>query len=343
MPPLTRWHHVEMPEASAAVEHEGTLWVLEDPPPATRPRWYCHLDGSPAPAFDDVDEAVRWGLENASTVLVRTLGTAWYRAGEPSPDWDYEDEPEPRPWPPSTRERRKMDDDYTAALAAADEEQNSRADHERAREEWLATHGSRASGNGPLHQCLISAPDDDCADIEFEELVLDGTECGARRQGSGVHAFGTAAEVLAAVTARSTDDPWIDAVCAALARERTWLGTGRRSMLAVGMGTGEHFHATAVQNRESISQHGLDWNRMGSARGIAGSNGPELPAIFLCETLGEIPFFTGMSRVATDVWAVRVDGLWIESGPDGWVVVAEPIGIERLRLAETDIPAGRGW
>jgi hypothetical protein len=114
-------------------------------------------------------------------------------------------------------------------------------------------------------------------------------------------------------------------------------------MLAVGLGTAEYFHATAAQNRESISQHGLDWSRMGSARGIAGSNGPELPAIFLCETREEIPFFTGMSRAATDVWAVRVDGLWIESGPDGWVIVAGPISAERLRLVELDVPAGQGW
>ncbi len=235
-----------------------------------------------------------------------------------------------------------MDEVYATAIAESGKEEASRAVYEGARDEWLAIRESPMSTSQPLHQCLIASPDNDDQDIEFEEFAPDGTACGARRQGSGVHAFGTAAEVLTAVTGRAVDNPWVNAVCAAVKRERTWSGTGRRSMLAVSEGRGELFHATAVQNRESISEHGLDWNRMGSAQGVAGSRGPELPAIFLCETRGEIPFFSGMSRVATDVWAVRVDGFWVESGPHGWVIVADPIPVGRLRLVETDIPPGRG-
>ena len=34
------------------------------------------------------------------------------------------------------------------------------------------------------------------------------------------------------------------------------------------------YHVTSVLNRESIAQHGLDWRRMGAARGIAGSRAP---------------------------------------------------------------------
>jgi hypothetical protein len=45
--------------------------------------------------------------------------------------------------------------------------------------------------------------------------------------------------------------------------------------------------------------------------------------------------------LATDVWAVPIDGLWLENGPDGWVILPEPVPPERLRLVETDIPPGR--
>jgi hypothetical protein len=34
------------------------------------------------------------------------------------------------------------------------------------------------------------------------------------------------------------------------------------------------FHVTDSANRESIRQHGLDWRRMGTALGIAGSRVP---------------------------------------------------------------------
>jgi hypothetical protein len=121
-------------------------------------------------------------------------------------------------------------------------------------------------------------------------------------------------------------------VDAALARERTWARTARRSMLIVREASGEMFHATAQENRQSIQRHGLDWRHMGFAPGIAGSPEPELPAVFLCESLDEIEFFTRVSRLPADGWAVRVDGLWVESGPDGWIILPEPVPSERLRL-----------
>jgi hypothetical protein len=43
--------------------------------------------------------------------------------------------------------------------------------------------------------------------------------------------------------------------------------------------------------------------------GIAGSRQPDLPVVFLCESAGEVEFFTDMSRLATDVWAVRIEAL----------------------------------
>ena len=105
-------------------------------------------------------------------------------------------------------------------------------------------------------------------------------------------------------------------------------------MLVVKEASGEMFHATATENRQSILRHGLDWRQMGTVPGIAGSREPELPAVFLCESREEIDFFTGMSRLPADIWAVRVDGLWVESGPDGWIILPEPVPPERLRLLQ---------
>jgi hypothetical protein len=45
-----------------------------------------------------------------------------------------------------------------------------------------------------------------------------------------------------------------------------------------------------------------------------------------------------MARTAVDMWAVDVSGLWIETGPSGWNLCAQPILPERLRLIATDLP-----
>jgi len=42
------------------------------------------------------------------------------------------------------------------------------------------------------------------------------------------------------------------------------------------------FHVSSAANRKSILAHGLDWTRMGAARGIAGSTTPEQEGVFLC-------------------------------------------------------------
>jgi hypothetical protein len=56
----------------------GTLFVLEDDPPPTRPRWFCHWDGASAPGFENLEDAVSWGLRRARTgcgwKAVRTAG-----------------------------------------------------------------------------------------------------------------------------------------------------------------------------------------------------------------------------------------------------------------------------
>lgn len=324
----------------------GTFWALEDPPPPQRPRWFCHWDGASAgiPAFESPEDAVAWGVARARTVIVRPLGAFYYWAGEKPSDWndEYDDL---RSWPPSATERREIDAVYERALAVVREEAAAREVYERERESWLEGSAPELAGRGPAHTCLLLGPADEDASIEFEELAPDGTVCGARRQGSGACAFGTGEEVIAATSGRPVGDPWLVAVCAALARERAWRNTGRRSILVVKAGEGLMFHVAAAATRESIRRHGLDWRRMGESPGIAGSREPELPGIFLCASLDEARFFTDMARRPSDVWAVRVDGLWLEGDPganggDNWMIVPEPVGPERLWLAETDVLPG---
>jgi hypothetical protein len=67
------------------------------------------------------------------------------------------------------------------------------------------------------------------------------------------------------------------------------------------VGVGVLAHATAAVNRDSITEFGLDWNRMGAAQGIAGSRCPELDAVFF-DHVETIEFFTRMSRQPCDVW-----------------------------------------
>jgi hypothetical protein len=316
----------------AADPRRGTLFVLEEDPPPTGPRWFCHWDGASAPGFESLDDAVGWGLERARTVIVRTLGSDFYWAGDRPSGWrDYNPEGGLRAWPPSAAQRRAIDAAYEAEAAAARAESAARDAYEYARLGWLLEHAPELAECEPAHECVVDLPGDDQR-IEFEELDPGGAVCGARCQGAGTYGFGSAAQALAAATGLAADDRRVTAVCAALARERTWTRRARRSVLVVKEASGEMFHVTATENRQSIRRHGLDWRQMGTVPGIAGSRQPELPAVFLCESREDAPFFAGMSHLPVDTWAVRVDGLWVESGPDGWIILPEPVPPERLRL-----------
>ena len=72
------------------------------------------------------------------------------------------------------------------------------------------------------------------------------------------------------------------------------------------------------RTRDSILAHGLDWTRMGAARGIAGSTAPEADGVFLCADEFEAGFFVQMNNTGgpVDIWAVTGIGEWqlIESG-----------------------------
>ena len=189
---------------------------------------------------------------------------------------------------------------------------------------------------------VVVPGESDSAAIELVELDRDAGIWGGSREGAP-DAFGTAAGVLAALSSRPAGDPWAAEVAAALDRENRWgpADGWRRPVLEVIQGTGHMFHVTATANRESIRRHGLDWRRMGAAPGIAGSTRPELPAVFACDEREDISFFLNMARTPADVWAIDVGGLWAENGPDGWWIISQPIGPDRLTLAERDVAPAR--
>jgi hypothetical protein len=312
---------------------EEVLYVIEDDPPAVRPRWYCH---EYPPGFDDVDKAVAWALSRARTVIVRTLAPDFYWAGAAPVDLGDGDV-EMRPWPPPATERARIDAAYADAIRAAAADEHARIEYEHARDTWLAEHASQHAGTEPTHSCFIDVPGG--GSIDFEEWD-SGAVCGARATNGGTIAFGTDSDVIARTTGRSASDPWVAAVVSALGHERTWRSLGRRRILDVRIGSGEMFHVAAATNRASILEHGLDWRRM-RGHGIAGSQGPELDAIFLCESLDEAEFFLWMATSPSDVWTVRVDQLVIENGPDGWWIVTQPVPPEQLGIARSDVPARR--
>jgi hypothetical protein len=66
------------------------------------------------------------------------------------------------------------------------------------------------------------------------------------------------------------------------------------------------FHVTSTINRASIREHGLDWRRMGAARGIAGSDRPENEGVFLCRGVFDADWFVRLNNTGgpVDVWAV---------------------------------------
>jgi hypothetical protein len=186
---------------------------------------------------------------------------------------------------------------------------------------------------------VLPGDGEDDAGLEVVELDSAAGIWGGSRAGRS-DAYGTAAEVIAALSDRAPADPWVREAAAALARERGWgFDSWRRPIVEVAGGGSAVFHASAVANRDSIRRHGLDWRRMGAAPGIAGSTKPELPGIFICDCMEDVRFFLNMARCASDVWSVDADGLWRETGPSGWWVISQRIGPERLRLVARDIPA----
>ncbi|MFI0968143.1 hypothetical protein ACH4S8_43380 [Streptomyces sp. NPDC021080] len=106
------------------------------------------------------------------------------------------------------------------------------------------------------------------------------------------------------------------------------------------------FHVSSVLNRRSIAQHGLDWTRMGAARGIAGSRRPEVEGIFVCQGEEAAEFFLQINNTggSVDLWSVDgVDeGLLLDNG-NGFFYLPGRIPAARVRLVRADIPPQPGF
>jgi hypothetical protein len=103
------------------------------------------------------------------------------------------------------------------------------------------------------------------------------------------------------------------------------------------------FHVTSSLNRGSILMYGLDWSRMGAARGIAGSTSPEQEGCFFCQGEFEVEWFLRFPSEGTfDVWAVDgVDERQLVESPEGHAYLPERVPPERLELIRKDVPAQR--
>lgn len=100
------------------------------------------------------------------------------------------------------------------------------------------------------------------------------------------------------------------------------------------------YHVTSVLNRDSIRVHGLDWRRMGVARGIAGSRRPEQEGCFLGDS-GDVDWFVNMNNTGgpVDVWEivdVELDDL--VTSPENYFYVTAVITPDRMRLVRRDLP-----
>ncbi|MFD7037509.1 hypothetical protein [Rhodococcus jostii] len=110
------------------------------------------------------------------------------------------------------------------------------------------------------------------------------------------------------------------------------------------LGMPPRYHVTSVLNRASIFRYGLDYRRMGAARGIAESYGPEQKGCFLAAGEWERDWFVRMNNTggAVDVWEVHGinDDDLIES-PEGHYFFPGVIAAAKLRLVQRDLPPSR--
>jgi hypothetical protein len=213
----------------------------------------------------------------------------------------------------------------------------------------------------PAHACEIVIPasanhlgeNDQTELVHFEEMTSAGEPCGGYRHSASLMSFGNTARVLSALSRLNPTHEWVIRATAALEREREWsrhpkIGSwARRRRLAVFQPAGPKFHVSSTLNRDSIAEHGLDWNLMGAAPGVAGRLSHELPVIFVEDHLEACDFFIRMARFPVDVWQIHTDGLWAESGPDEWTMLPEPVPPERLSLVKRDqstaVTTGARW
>lgn len=102
-----------------------------------------------------------------------------------------------------------------------------------------------------------------------------------------------------------------------------------------------YFHVTSSLNRASITAHGLDWDRMGAAPGIAGSPVPEQEGCFL-GTDWDAEFFIRINNTdgPVDVWeVVEISDDELVTSPEGFSYLPRRIPASQLRLVRREVPA----
>ena len=162
--------------------------------------------------------------------------------------------------------------------------------------------------------------------------------------GPGGSASGGLKESVVVAAGPTAEPGWVEAVVGAV-QQRVGL-RAPNSVVLVERASGVWFHATRSANRESIDQYGLDWRRMGDVPGIAGGRRPEREGVFLCRGLHDAYWFADMPRDdVSDVWAVRLIGVWLEAEAGGgvdldWALCPQPIPRSDIELRHADIGSG---
>jgi hypothetical protein len=100
------------------------------------------------------------------------------------------------------------------------------------------------------------------------------------------------------------------------------------------------YHVTSSLNRASIADHGLDWERMGIACGIAGSPVPETEGVFLCRDEFEADWFVRINNTGgpVDVWMIEgIDRESLIDNGSGYAYVRHKIPAPNLTLLRSDL------
>ena len=111
------------------------------------------------------------------------------------------------------------------------------------------------------------------------------------------------------------------------------------------------YHVSSTLNRNSIAEHGLDWQHMGNEPGIAGSRAAEQEGVFLSRDLDEAAWFVSMGKhhhLSIDVWEVTLRDdldLYVDEDSsdlpyvfiDGFLCAVDPIPPDRLRLVQENL------
>ena len=262
-------------EGTTEVEAD-VLYVIEDDPPALRPRWYCHeyppaSMPSTTPSRGFFPGLVPWSCGHS---LRTSTGPARNPVNAEMAKVQM------RPWPPPANERAQIDAIYAGAVLAKQLPKTTR-EVLTSRLGMRGLQNTRASTPAQSRRIRVSIEVPGGGAVDFEEWE-SGAVCSGRATNSGPIAFGAAPDVIATTSGRHPAAPGSSPL---LQRSTTSEPGAPSAVEASSTCASEPAKCSISQlaaNRDSIREHGLDWRAM-RGRGIAGSQGPELDAIFLLQ------------------------------------------------------------